>query len=73
MTSITKKNQKLFEDIKGLISQAKTSVAISINEQMTILYWNIGKRIRQEVIKSDRAEYSEHVVSSLAKGLVELL
>jgi predicted nuclease of restriction endonuclease-like (RecB) superfamily len=36
---------------------------------MTILYWHIGKRIRQDIIQSKRAEYGEEVIKSLAKEL----
>jgi hypothetical protein len=36
---------------------------------MTTLYWNIGRRISEEVLKDTRAEYGQQVVLSLAKHL----
>ena len=37
---------------------------------MTILYWNIGNRIKQEVLQDERAEYGKEVIANLSKQLV---
>jgi DUF1016 N-terminal domain len=36
------------------------------------LYWQIGKRIIQEILKGQRAEYGEAIVSTLSRQLVEM-
>ena len=36
---------------------------------MTMLYWNIGKRINQEVLQDKRAEYGKQIVSTLSRQL----
>ena len=36
---------------------------------MTMLYWDIGKRIKEDIIKSERAEYGKQVVATLAQLL----
>jgi predicted nuclease of restriction endonuclease-like (RecB) superfamily len=36
---------------------------------MTLLYWNIGERINNEVLKNNRAEYGKEIVVSLARQL----
>ncbi len=59
----------VIEDIRNLIKNAKTRVAVVINSQMTMLYWNIGKRIKEEIIKSNRAEYGKKVINILAQNL----
>jgi len=46
----TKDNRDIFEKISGLIEQARRKVATTINEQMVILYWSIGKTIKEEII-----------------------
>lgn len=33
------------------------------------LYWQIGKRIREDVLQEQRAEYGEQIVSSLSHQL----
>ena len=35
----------------------------------SMLYWRIGKRINQEVLKEQRAEYGRQIVLSLARQL----
>ena len=52
----------LLTDIRSLIDEAKTRVAIKVNQEMTLLYWNIGKRIHENVLNSERAEYGEQVI-----------
>jgi len=38
---------------------------------MVILYWNIGKTIKEEIMKSDRAEYGSKIVNSLSSQLTQ--
>ena len=57
-----KKSRDIFEKIAGLIEQARRRVATTINEEMVLPYWNIGKIIKEEIIKSKRAEYGEKIV-----------
>lgn len=61
--------QDLFNEIKSLIEQARSDVAASVNAQLTLLYWQIGKRVRDEILKGERAEYGEQIVVSLARQL----
>jgi predicted nuclease of restriction endonuclease-like (RecB) superfamily len=69
MTNLIKNEQHLISDIRELIERSKDNVARAINSQMTMLYWHIGKRIRQEIIGRERAEYGEQIVKNLAKTL----
>jgi predicted nuclease of restriction endonuclease-like (RecB) superfamily len=65
-----KKTEDIFDRISGLIEQARKRIATTINEEMVLLYWNIGKTIREEIIKSKRAGYGELIVQSLTAQLV---
>jgi len=69
--NIIENNKHLFETIAGLIDQAKRKVASTINEKMIVLYWNIGKTVKEEIIKSDRAEYGKQIVNSLSAQLTQ--
>jgi len=64
------KKKGLFDKISSLIEQARRKVATTINQKMVILYWNIGKTIKEELMKSKRAEYGEKIVQSLTALLV---
>ncbi len=59
----------VFDKVADLIEQARQRVAITINQEMVLLYWNIGKTIKEEIIKSDRAEYGKQIVHSLSGEL----
>lgn len=37
---------------------------------MTILYWRIGKRINEEILRHERAEYGKQIIASLSRQLV---
>ncbi len=63
------KNKAIFTDIQSLIEQSKQNIAVSVNSTMTMLYWNIGKRINQEVLQDKRAEYGKQIVVSLSRQL----
>ncbi len=62
-------SDQIFDKIAGLIEQARKKVATTINSEMVLLYWNIGKTIKEEIIKSDRAEYGKQVVNALSLQL----
>lgn len=53
-----------------MIEEARTAVARTVNAGMTMLYWRIGKRIHQEVLKGKRADYGAEIVSALARQLM---
>ncbi|MEA3280624.1 MAG: DUF1016 N-terminal domain-containing protein, partial [Thermodesulfobacteriota bacterium] len=61
----------LLGDIRSLIETARQNVAIAVNTGLTILYWQIGDRIRQDVLKEKRAEYGEEIISTLSRQLVK--
>ena len=59
----------LVSDIRRLIDEARAGLATTINSALTLLYWRIGQRVRTEVLKGERADYGEQIVSTLAKQL----
>lgn len=60
---------RLVADIRGLIEAGRQYVAHAVNAAMVQLYWHIGKRIREEVLHEERAEYGKRIVSTLSKEL----
>lgn len=61
----------LFTEIKALINSAKQKVAVEVNSTMSALYWEIGNKINQDLLKDQRAEYGKQVVANLSKQLRE--
>lgn len=46
----------LLNDVRQLIEQARAHVASAANSAQTLLYWQVGERIRREVLGEARAE-----------------
>ena len=69
MNKEIKTNTPVFSEIKTLIEHSKQNVAITVNAEMTMLYWNISKRINDEVLNNERAEYGKQIVMMLSRQL----
>ena len=54
----------LLADIRQLIDSARQRVALAVNAELTLLYWQVGRRVRAEV--GERAAYGQEVVKALA-------
>lgn len=61
----------LFADIKDLIQQARARVCSTVNSELVLLYWRIGKRIRTEILKDSRADYGVKMIRNLARYLIK--
>lgn len=61
----------LFGEIRDLIEQSRQHVAATVNSAITVLYWKIGKRINDDVLENQRANYGEQIVQSLSAQLTE--
>ena len=62
-TKSHKPSDTLFQDLRALIIEARQDVARQVNSALVLLYWRVGKRIRQDILKEKRAEYGEQIVS----------
>lgn len=71
MSKELEKIQPLVGDIKALIAESKQQLAVTVNSSMSQLYWNIGKRINEDVLLNERAEYGKQIIQSLAAQLTE--
>ena len=61
----------LVNEIKTLIEQSKQQLSVTVNATISMLYWQIGKRINIEILNEQRAEYGKLVVATLSKQLTE--
>jgi hypothetical protein len=59
----------LLQEIKHMIVEARTTVAIAVNATLTMLYWRIGQRIHHEILKDQRAEYGQKILATLSQEL----
>ncbi|MBK7105719.1 MAG: DUF1016 family protein [Ignavibacteriae bacterium] len=64
-----KQNITLLSSIVELIENSRKQAAININSELTILYWNIGKKINEDILLSKRADYGKNIVLDLSEKL----
>jgi hypothetical protein len=56
-------------ELSSLIDQSKQQVAKVANSTLTILFWHVGKRIQEEVLKNERAEYGKQIITIVSAQL----
>ena len=61
--------KKLVTDLRKMIDESRLVVSQTVNSALVWLNWNIGKRIRDDILKQERAEYGDQVVQSLSVQL----
>ena len=59
----------LVDDLRQIINQTRSRVAVNVNAELTLMYWHIGERINREVLGHKRAEYGKQIVSQVATQL----
>ena len=61
----------LFEEISELIEQGRRIIATRANNTAIITFWHVGKRINEDILQNNRADYGKQIVSTLSTQLVE--
>ena len=69
LPALASKPGALAADIRQMIEVARQQVAQAVNAGLTTLYWQIGTRIRQDILKQKRAEYGAEIVATLGRQL----
>jgi predicted nuclease of restriction endonuclease-like (RecB) superfamily len=59
----------LVAELRALIDAARQRVAVAVNAELSLLYWQVGQRIHRDILGSQRAGYGEAVVPELARQL----
>jgi phosphoribosylformimino-5-aminoimidazole carboxamide ribonucleotide (ProFAR) isomerase len=61
----------LFEEISAMIERAKRTIYTQANRESVLLFWNIGRRVNDDVLQNKRADYGKQIVVSLSRQLTE--
>ena len=59
----------LVRDLGTMIEDARKQVAVTADATLATLYWQIGNRVRTEVLEGRRADYDAQVVALVGKQL----
>src|SRR5437899_309899 len=62
---------QLLNSIISLIDRTRINVAKTVNHELTLLYWNIGKSINYDILKNSRANYGKKTIPELSKELTK--
>ena len=61
----------LLADVKQFIDVARRQAAATFNAELVSLYWQIGIRVRRDVLHESRADYGEGIVWALGRKLTQ--
>lgn len=59
----------IFSDISTMICDTKNEVMLRVNTSIITLYWNIGKKLSEEVLQGEKADYGKNIIGDLSERL----
>ena len=59
----------LYAELRTLIANSRQRLAGAVNAELTWLYWNLGQRLRTEVLGGGRASYGAQLLDRLGDQL----
>lgn len=70
MSGVEKVKPSLLNDVREIISAARSQAVRSVDSCRVQMYWHIGRRIfEEEQLGKDRADYGTYLIKNLAKQL----
>lgn len=66
---ISKKDDALLKDVCSIIEVGRRRLATYANTEVIMTNWQVGKRIKEEVLNNERAEYGKQILKNLSVGL----
>lgn len=70
-TDIALLDKRLLKELAQLIEQSRQQVATYANSTLTMLFWQVGKRINEEILGNQRADYGKQIVPTVSTQLEE--
>ncbi len=62
---------ELYRDVCQIIDNTRHRLATTVNTEICLLHWAIGKRIKEDILDNKRAEYGKEVIKNLSVKLTE--
>src|SRR6218665_4027295 len=69
LSKIQDTEQDLFAELARLIEQSRQQAAAQVNSTLALLFWNVGKRINEDILQHKRADYGKQIVAALSMQL----
>lgn len=61
----------LFSDLCGIIDKARLHVATYANVEVCMMNWSVGRRIKEDVLFNQRAQYGKQIYKDLSAILTK--
>lgn len=71
MDELQKHSPELYKDVCQIIDGTRSRIATTVNSEVCLMNWYVGKRIKDDVLYSQRAEYGKEIIKNLAIELTE--
>ncbi len=71
MEELQPNTPQLFNDVCQIIDGTRYRIATTVNAEVCWMNWNIGKRIKEDVLYNQRAEYGKEIIKNLSLKLTE--
>ena len=62
-------DDKLFHDVKTLVLTARQNAYRAVDAERVLLNWQVGQRIRTDILQNQRAEFGKQVIKNLSSKL----
>jgi predicted nuclease of restriction endonuclease-like (RecB) superfamily len=69
--NLIKFQNTFYKEIRDLIEKSRNRVAQSVNAEITMLNWYVGRRIQTKALSGERAEYGKQTIIFLSQKLTE--
>lgn len=60
---------KLIHNVRQIVIESKNNAIQSVNSILTMMYWQIGNTINQDILNNNRADYGKSIVATLSRQL----
>lgn len=71
MKNETETTPILFKDVCAIIDTSRNRIAVTVNAEICIMNWEVGKRIKEDVLYNKKAEYGRRIIKNLSVQLTE--
>ena len=61
--------ERLYVDICNIIDSTRQRIATYLNAEICMTNWHVGKRIKEDVLRDQRAEYGKQTIKNLSLRL----
>ena len=60
----------LYNELSILIEKSKQKAVYQVKSTVNLLFWQIGKKINEDILHKKRAEYGAQIIQNLAVKLI---